>query len=254
MGILGMTGGSAHPVVFAMLLLLISAYLCTFLVGSGASFPHADEASAANASALPAASFLAPSALTVASPNPDVRYKWFTMSPGFGNASVPERVSPQMVPLYKWYTRRLHFGEPIHGLQANEPVIINTAQASTGEDGPSHDWHRRARLRAGGQPADDNPKLSPIWQPAKPVRVRPIFSYGMSIFAWMGLCSIAFMLQPSTASHRHPPAKGPEMERTYSFRDYAQDTWLWCINSNAQPAQQCSDIIQKLQGAARRIA
>jgi hypothetical protein len=181
-----MTAGSAQPVVLAILLLIILACLCTFLVGSGAFVPHANEAVSANATTFSAASFfLAPRAIpAVASLNPDVRYKWFTMSSGFGNASVPERAAPQTVSLYnQWFTRGLRFGAPIHGLQANDSVTVSTtAQARTGAGSPTAQartgasgrrllplgTHRSAPMRAGGKPADVS------HEPHDPIKNEPI--------------------------------------------------------------------------------
>ena len=59
---------------------------------------------------------------------------------------------------------------------------------------------------------------------------------------------------PAEASARVPPRWSPELEATYSFRTYAQDTLIWCITTDMQPAQQCAAIIQRLGGAARDLA
>ena len=59
---------------------------------------------------------------------------------------------------------------------------------------------------------------------------------------------------PAEASFRTPPRWSPEMEATYSFRDYAQDTLVWCITTDLQPHQQCAAIVQRLGGAARVLS
>lgn len=59
---------------------------------------------------------------------------------------------------------------------------------------------------------------------------------------------------PAEATHRVPPRWSPELEGTYSFRNYAQDTMMWCLTSDLQPHQQCAAIIQRLGGTARELA
>ena len=84
------------------------------------------------------------------------------------------------------------------------------------------------------------------------------FTRLLSLLTLLGLLSIVISMAPSShpseATLRVPPRWGPEMESTYSFRNYAQDTLLWCITSSLQPEQQCSAIIQRLSGAARELA
>ena len=46
----------------------------------------------------------------------------------------------------------------------------------------------------------------------------------------------------------------PEMEQTYSFRNYQQDVLIWCLTTDLQPHQQCAAVIQRLGGTARDLA
>ena len=55
-------------------------------------------------------------------------------------------------------------------------------------------------------------------------------------------------------SSQHPPTWGPEMEASYSFRDYSHDILLWVMQTTLQPHQQCAAIMQRLRGQARSLA
>ena len=63
------------------------------------------------------------------------------------------------------------------------------------------------------------------------------------ILATLALLSILTLMMPaggsgSDSSDRAPPAWSPEMEHSYSFREYTQDVLLWVMSSNQQPHQQ----------------
>ncbi len=83
---------------------------------------------------------------------------------------------------------------------------------------------------------------------------RPLMQFAMVAIG--ALAWVAFMMPQgggSGGSRRPPPRWDPQNERSYSFRDWSQDVLRWCMGSELQPHQQCLEIINALDGPARRL-
>ena len=58
----------------------------------------------------------------------------------------------------------------------------------------------------------------------------------------------------TSATYRTPPRWSPDLERSYPFRQWVYDVFLWCCMTDLQPHQQCAAIIMRLGGQARELA
>ena len=93
--------------------------------------------------------------------------------------------------------------------------------------------------------------LRPIWSKMSTKLLTLPTAISILLILWHMVPGAA---APHEATLRVPPRWSPELEATYSFRNYAQDTLIWCITSDLQPHQQCAAIIQRLGGAARELS
>ena len=92
-------------------------------------------------------------------------------------------------------------------------------------------------------------------------RVRQLMQLLTGICALSSTFIICHMMptpggQPSQdgTSYRVPPRWSPEIERSYSFRNYMNDLVLWIMLTDLQPHQQAAAIILRLGGTAREMS
>ena len=76
----------------------------------------------------------------------------------------------------------------------------------------------------------------------------------LCMFAFLVMTSVCFMYPGAGNALRTPPAWGPEMESTYSFRQWSRDILLWSIASDLEPARKAAAVMLTLRGAARELS
>ena len=76
----------------------------------------------------------------------------------------------------------------------------------------------------------------------------------LCMLAFLVMTSVCFMYPGAGNALRTPPAWGPEMESTYSFRQWSRDILLWSIASDLEPARKAAAVMLTLRGAARELS
>jgi hypothetical protein len=66
--------------------------------------------------------------------------------------------------------------------------------------------------------------------------------------------AVCMMMPGQSNALRVPNAWGPEMEATYSFRQFSRDVLLWSIATDADPSRKTALVMLSLRGAAKELS